>query len=72
MYALLAGFHKQVLQIQQRLLRRIHVDEGGRDTRLPASSGTTDLMHIIFDFFGHGEDDNVLDVVEVQSLGGDS
>ena len=43
MYALLAGFHKQVLQVEQRLLGRIHVDERGRDTSLPAAARATDL-----------------------------
>ena len=70
--ALLAGFHEKVLEVEQRLLGRVHVDERGRDTGLAATARTADLVHVVLDFLGHGEDDDVLDVVEVETLGCDA
>ena len=72
MYALLAGFHEKVLEVEQRLLGRVHVDERGRDTGLAAAARTADLVNVVLDLFRHGEDDDVLDVVEVQTLGSDA
>ena len=72
MYALLAGFHKQVLQVEQGLLGRIHVDERGCDTGLATTTRTADLVDVVLDLLRHGEDDDVLDIVEVKPFGGNA
>ena len=70
--ALLPRLHQQILEIQQRLLGRAHVDKRRRDARLAAPARTPDLVHVVLDLLWHGEDDDVLDVVEVESFGGDA
>ena len=69
---LLASLQEKVLQIEQRLLRRVHIDERGRNAGLAATARTTDLMDVVLDLLGHGEDDDVLDVVEVETFGSDA
>lgn len=44
------------------------VDEGCCCSGLAATTGTTDLMNIVFDLFGHRKVDHVLDLVEVKAL----
>ena len=50
----LLRLHQQILQIQQRLLLSVHVDERRRDTRLSRTTSSTDLMDVIFDLLRHG------------------
>lgn len=66
---LLASFHQQILKVQKCLLRCVHIDKRRRYSCLSASTSPPYLMHIVFDLLRHGENDNVLDVVEIQSLG---
>lgn len=47
------------------------VDESCCHPRLPAAAGPTDPVHVVLDLVGHVEVDHVLDVREVQTLGGD-
>ena len=70
--ALLPRLHQQVLEIQQRLFRRAHIHKRRRDPRPTAPARPPDLVHVILDLFGHGKDDDVLNVVEVEPLGGDA
>ena len=70
--ALLPGLHEEVLEVEQGLLGRVHVHERGRDPGLPAAARATNLVHVVLDLLGHGEDDDVLDVVEVEALGRDA
>lgn len=56
----LFSLHQQVLEIQQSLFLDTGVDKGSSDTCLSATTGTTNLMHVVFDFFGHCVDDDVL------------
>lgn len=69
---LLAGLHEEVLEVEQGLLGRVHVHERGRDPGLPAAARAPDLVHVVLDLLGHGEDDDVLDVVEVETFRGDA
>ena len=71
-HSLLASFHEQVLEVKQRLLRRVHIHERRCNSCLAATSSTPNLMDVVFDLLRHGEDDDVLDVIEVQTLGGDA
>lgn len=72
MHLLLASFHEKILQIQQRLLGRVHVHERRRNTGLSTATSTTNLMHVIFNFFRHRENDDMLDFVEVEAFGSDT
>ena len=70
--ALLPRLHQQIFEIQQRLFGRTHVHKRGRDARFAAPARTPDLVHVVLDLFRHGKDDDVLDVVEVESFGGNA
>jgi hypothetical protein len=45
--ALLLGLHEKVLEIEQRLLRRLHVDKRRGNSRLARTSRTSDLMNVV-------------------------
>ena len=66
---LLSSLHQQVLKIQQSLLWRIHIHKRGRNTGLPATACTTNLVDVILNLLRHGEDNYVLNVVEIETLG---
>lgn len=51
--ALLFRLHEQVLQVEERLLRRLHVDKRRRDTRLARTTRTTTLMGIVLSNDSH-------------------
>ena len=70
--SLLAGFHEQILEIEERLLGRVHVNERGCDAGFAATARTANLVDVVLDLLGHGEDDDVLDIVEVKTLRGDT
>eukprot|EP00962_Isochrysis_galbana_P010589 scaffold2930_cov105-Isochrysis_galbana.AAC.10 len=66
----LLGLDEQVLQVEQhRVLARL-VDESGGHTRLAAPARPADPVHVVLDLLWHVEVDNVLDVGEVEALGG--
>lgn len=44
---LLFGLHKEVLEIQERLLGSLHVDKRRRDPRLARTTRTSNLMHVV-------------------------
>lgn len=44
---LLLGLPEEVLEIEQGLLGRLHVDKGGGDSRLSGTSSTSDLMDVV-------------------------
>jgi hypothetical protein len=69
---LLSGFHEQVFQIKERLFRCCHIHERRSYTCFPATPRTTNLMYVVLDLFGHAEDDDVLDIIEVEALGCDA
>lgn len=71
-YALLFRLHQEVFQIQQSLLAGIHVDEGGGNTSLAGTTGTTDLMDVILNLFRHRVHDDMLDFVEIESFARDA
>lgn len=71
-YSLLPRLYQEVLEIEQSLLWRVHVHERGRNTSLPATTCTPDLMHVVFDLLWHREDNDVLDIIEVQPFGCDA
>mmetsp|Transcript_7372 Transcript_7372/g.12730 ORF Transcript_7372/g.12730 Transcript_7372/m.12730 type:complete len:419 (+) Transcript_7372:2350-3606(+) len=62
---------EQVLEIEQHRLGLVAVDESGSDARLAAPTGTTDAMDVVLNLVRHVVVDHVLDVREVQTLGGD-
>ena len=59
-HLLLTCLHEEILEVEKRLLRGVHVDERGRDTCFAATARTADLVHVVLNLLGHGEDDNVL------------
>ena len=61
--------HQEILEIQQRLLGRAHVDKRGCDARLAAPARAPDLVYIVLDLLGHGKDDDVLNVSKVEPFG---
>ena len=66
---LLACLHEKILQIQQRLFCSVHIDKRRCNSGLAAATGTADLMDVVFDLLWHTEDDDVLDIVEVETFG---
>lgn len=62
---LLTCFHQKVLEIQQGLLGRVHVDKCRRNAGLAAASCSSDLVNIVFNLFWHREDNDVLNVIEI-------
>ncbi len=66
--SLLTRFHQEVFEIQKRLFWRVHVDESRRNASFATSTRTTDLMDIIFNFLGHGKDNDVLDIIKIETL----
>jgi hypothetical protein len=65
---LLASFHQEILQIQQRLFWRVHVNKRCCNACLAASSSPANLMNVVLDFFGHRKNDDVLDFTEVEAF----
>ena len=49
----LLGLLEEVLEVEQRLLARVHVDKGRGNTRLATSAGTANLMDVVFDLLRH-------------------
>lgn len=45
--SLLLGFHEEVLEIEERLFGRLHVDKCRRDSRLTRPSRPSNLMDIV-------------------------
>lgn len=68
MNILLTCLHQQILQIEQRLFWSVHVDESSGNTSLPATTGTAYLMYVVLDLLGHGEDNDVLNIVKVETF----
>mmetsp|Transcript_35459 Transcript_35459/g.66841 ORF Transcript_35459/g.66841 Transcript_35459/m.66841 type:complete len:206 (-) Transcript_35459:1348-1965(-) len=68
-YALLCLF-QQVLKIKQHGFRLISIDECRGNPCFAATTGTTYAMHVILYLVRHVVVDDVLDVWEVQTLGG--
>ena len=62
---------QQMLEVEERRLLAALVDEGGGDARLAAPARAADAMDVILDLGRHVEVYHVLDVSEVQALGGD-
>lgn len=44
---------EQVLQVEQRLLRRVHVDKRRCDSRLARPTGAADLVDVVLDLLRH-------------------
>mmetsp|Transcript_16312 Transcript_16312/g.37558 ORF Transcript_16312/g.37558 Transcript_16312/m.37558 type:complete len:213 (+) Transcript_16312:89-727(+) len=67
----LPRFLQQGLQIQQgHFVATLVVDKGGGHARFSTAAGTTNAMHVVFNFRGHVKVDDVLNVLKIQSLGG--
>ena len=65
---LLLGLDEEILEIEQGLLGSIVIDESRCYSCFTTSTGTAYFVDVIFDFFRHGVDYNVLDFVKVESF----
>jgi hypothetical protein len=50
----LLSLHEEILEIEQGLFLGVHVHKGSGDTGLAGTTGSTDLMDVVFDLFWHG------------------
>lgn len=69
---LLSGLHQQVFQIQECLFWCCHIHERRSYSCFPATPRTANLMYVVLNFFGHAEDDDVLNIIEIKALGRDA
>src|SRR5260221_14204308 len=65
---LLASFHEEIFQIEESLLWCVHVHKGGRNSSFAATSCSSNLMDIIFDFLRHRKDDDMLNIIEIETF----
>ena len=71
-HSLLPRLHQQILQIQQSLLARVHINKRRRDSGLARSTRSAYFVHVILDFLWHRVNDDMLDLVEVETFRGDT